>query len=79
MLSFPSQIMVFAVVALLGVSVQNVIIANVFIKWAWYAPVSYPHLDVYKRQIGYRALLTALKDQNNDRCRSKPKNISGII
>ena len=35
--SFPSQIMVFAVVALLGVSVQNVIIANVFIKWAWYA------------------------------------------
>ena len=31
MLSFPSQIMVFAVVALLGVSVQNVIIANVFI------------------------------------------------
>ena len=25
------------VVALLGVSVQNVIIANVFIKWAWYA------------------------------------------
>ena len=36
MLSFPSQIMVFAVVALLGVSVQNVIIANVFIKWAWY-------------------------------------------
>ena len=37
MLSFPSQIVVFAVVALLGVSVQNVIIANVFIKWAWYA------------------------------------------
>lgn len=37
MLSFPSQIMVFAVVALLGVSVQNVVIANVFIKWAWYA------------------------------------------
>lgn len=37
MLSFPSQVMVFAVVALLGVSVQNVIIANVFIKWAWYA------------------------------------------
>ena len=32
MLSFPSQIRVFAVVALLGVSVQNVIIANVFIK-----------------------------------------------
>lgn len=37
MLSFPSQIMVFAVVALLGISVQNVILANVFIKWVWYA------------------------------------------
>lgn len=37
MLSFPSQIMVFAVVALLGVNVQNVILANIFIKWAWYA------------------------------------------
>ena len=29
--------MVFAVVGLLGINVQNVIIANVFIKWAWYA------------------------------------------
>ena len=37
MLSFPSQIMVFAVVALLGIDVMNVILANVFIKWAWYA------------------------------------------
>ena len=37
MLSFPSQIMVFAVVALLGINVQNVILANVFIKCAWYA------------------------------------------
>lgn len=37
MLSFPSQIMVFAVVAQLGINVQNVILANVFIKWAWYA------------------------------------------
>ena len=37
MLSVQSQIMVFAVVALLGISVQNVILANVFIKWAWYA------------------------------------------
>ncbi|RDU23816.1 nickel/cobalt ABC transporter permease [Anaerosacchariphilus polymeriproducens] len=37
MLSFPSQIMVFAIVALLGVDIRNVILANVFIKWAWYA------------------------------------------
>ncbi len=37
LLSFPSQIMVFAVVALLGIDVMNVVLANVFIKWAWYA------------------------------------------
>ena len=37
MLSFPSQIMILAIVALLGVDIVNVIIANVFIKWAWYA------------------------------------------
>ncbi len=37
MLSFPSQIMVFAVVALLGVDVRNVVLAQVIIKWAWYA------------------------------------------
>lgn len=37
MLSFPSQIMILAVVALLGVDIANVIIANVFIKWAWYS------------------------------------------
>ena len=32
MLSFPSQIMILAVVALLGVDIRNVIIANIFIK-----------------------------------------------
>lgn len=37
MLSFPSQIMILAVVALLGVDIRNVIIASIFIKWAWYA------------------------------------------
>lgn len=37
MLSFPSQIMVFAVVALLGIDVRNVILTNILIKWAWYA------------------------------------------
>lgn len=37
MLSFPSQIMIFAIVALLGVNVLNVILATIIIKWAWYA------------------------------------------
>lgn len=37
MLSFPSQIMILAIIALLGVDIRTIIIANVFIKWAWYA------------------------------------------
>jgi len=37
MLSFPSQIMIFAIVALIGVDVKNVVLVNIFIKWAWYA------------------------------------------
>ena len=48
MLSFPSQIMVFAVVALLGVDVRNVILANVFIKWAWYARMIRTNVLKYK-------------------------------
>lgn len=37
MLSFPSQIMIFAIVALMGIDIRNVILATIFIKWAWYA------------------------------------------
>ena len=37
LLSFPSQIIVFAVVALMGIEIQNVVMANILIKWAWYA------------------------------------------
>ena len=48
MLSFPSQIMVFAVVALLGVDVRNVILANVFIKWAWYTRMIRTNVLKYK-------------------------------
>lgn len=37
MLSFPSQVMILAVVGMLGVGMENVIIANILIKWAFYA------------------------------------------
>ncbi len=37
MLSFPSQVMILAIVGILGVGIENVIIANIVIKWAWYA------------------------------------------
>lgn len=48
MLSFPSQIMVFAVVALLGIDVKNVVLANIFIKWAWYARMIRTNVLKYK-------------------------------
>lgn len=37
MLSFPSQVMILAVVGMMGVGLRNVIIASISIKWAWYA------------------------------------------
>ncbi|MCL2897976.1 nickel/cobalt ABC transporter permease [Brenneria tiliae] len=36
MLSFPSQIMILAIVGILGVGIFNVILANILVKWAWY-------------------------------------------
>ncbi|ONI41171.1 nickel ABC transporter permease subunit NikC [Candidatus Epulonipiscium fishelsonii] len=50
MLAFPSQVMVFAVVALLGIDVRNVILANVFIKWAWYARMIRTNVMKYKEK-----------------------------
>jgi len=62
MLSFPSQIMVFAVVGLLGINVQNVIIANVFIKWAWYARMIRTGVMQYRDRnfIQFRHLLPSI-------------------
>lgn len=36
MLPFPSQIMILAIVGVLGVGIGNVILANIVVKWAWY-------------------------------------------
>ncbi|UTR13578.1 ABC transporter permease subunit [Salipaludibacillus sp. LMS25] len=36
MLSFPSQVMILAIVGMLGPGIFNVIIANIVMKWAWY-------------------------------------------
>ncbi|KAA8999394.1 ABC transporter permease subunit [Affinibrenneria salicis] len=36
MLSFPSQVMILAIVGVLGVGIGNVILANILVKWAWY-------------------------------------------
>lgn len=37
MMSFPSQVMILAIVGILGVGINNVIFANIIVKWAWYA------------------------------------------
>ena len=37
MLSFPSQVTILAIVGVLGVGIENVIIANIVVKWAWYS------------------------------------------
>lgn len=50
MLSFPSQIIVFAVVALMGINVINVVLANVFIKWAWYARMIRTNVVKYRER-----------------------------
>ena len=60
MLSFPSQVMILVIVGVLGIGIENVIIANVVIKWAWYArmirgaAVTYRHKNyvLYSRAIG---------------------------
>ena len=37
MMSFPSQVMILAIVGTLGIGIKNVIIANIAVKWMWYA------------------------------------------
>lgn len=37
MLSFPSEVMILAVVGMLGPGLENVVIASIVAKWAWYA------------------------------------------
>ena len=37
MMSFPGQVMILAIVGVLGPGIRNVVIANVIVKWMWYA------------------------------------------
>lgn len=36
MLSFPSEVMILAIVGIMGIGINNIIIANIIAKWAWY-------------------------------------------
>ena len=37
MMSFPSQVMILAIVGILGVGINNVVFAYIIVKWTWYA------------------------------------------
>ena len=50
MLSFPSQVMIFAIVGVLGVGIENVIIANIVVKWAWYSRMIRSSVIKYSRK-----------------------------
>lgn len=39
MLSFPGYVMILAVIGILGVGLENILIAFVFMKWAWFARI----------------------------------------
>lgn len=41
MLSFPSEVMIFALVGVLGSGIEHILIALVLVKWAWYARMIY--------------------------------------
>lgn len=43
MLSFPGEVMIFALVGILGPRLQNILLAVVLVKWAWYAPYGARH------------------------------------
>ena len=50
MLSFPSELMILAVVGMLGAGIGNVIIANVIAKVAWYTRMIHSFVVVYREK-----------------------------
>ncbi|MCO6553528.1 MAG: nickel ABC transporter permease subunit NikC [Gilliamella sp.] len=50
MLSFPSQVMILAIVGVLDVGIENVIIANIMVKWAWYSRMIRSSVIKYSRK-----------------------------
>lgn len=50
MLSFPSELMILAIVGMLGAGIGNLILANVIAKVAWYTRMIYSFVLVYREQ-----------------------------
>lgn len=48
MLSFPSEVMILAIVGVLGPGIVNIVIANILSKWAWYTRMIYSSVQQYR-------------------------------
>ncbi|WP_018750761.1 nickel/cobalt ABC transporter permease [Paenibacillus sanguinis] len=48
MLSFPSEVMILAIVGVLGPGILNIVIANILSKWAWYTRMIYSSVQQYR-------------------------------
>lgn len=48
MLSFPSEVMILAIIGILGPGIMNIVIANILSKWAWYTRMIYSSVQQYR-------------------------------
>ncbi|WP_418185704.1 nickel/cobalt ABC transporter permease [Aliarcobacter vitoriensis] len=50
MLSFPNELLIIAIVGILGVGIENIIIATIIAKFAWYTRMTYSFVLEYKNK-----------------------------
>ena len=48
MLSFPSEVMILAIIGILGPGITNIVIANILSKWAWYTRMIYSNVQQFR-------------------------------
>lgn len=48
MLSFPSEVMILAIIGVLGPGITNIVIANILSKWAWYTRMIYSSVQQFR-------------------------------
>lgn len=63
MMSFPSQVMILAIVGILGIGIENIILANIIVKWAWYARMirGFVMENKYKDYMNYSKVVQSKK------------------
>lgn len=50
LLSFPNQIIIFAIVTVFGIDMYHIIFANIIVKWAWYARIIRTNVFQYREK-----------------------------